>query len=86
MKFGKTASVLLVAAIATAFATPSFAGTHSKHGVKCMGVNACKGKAMCNSSSNQCKGQNACKGKGWVKMKSEKQCTDKGGTVLKDGQ
>ncbi|HBF13332.1 MAG TPA: hypothetical protein DDW49_08130 [Deltaproteobacteria bacterium] len=51
--------------------------------VKCSGINACKGTGSCHSADNACKGQNACKGKGWVEVGSEKECTDKSGTVVK---
>ncbi len=50
--------------------------------VHCMGINSCKGKGMCKSDANGCKGENACKGKGWVGVKTEKECTDKGGQVM----
>jgi len=54
--------------------------------VKCSGVNSCKGHGECASAdgSHACAGKNECKGTGWVKVKSEKECTDKGGTVVKD--
>jgi len=32
----------------------------------------------------KCSGVNSCKGKGWTKVKTEKECTDKGGTVVKE--
>ena len=56
--------------------------------VKCAGINACKGHGACASAdgSHACAGKNECKGKGWVKVKSEKECTDKGGTVMKEGE
>lgn len=50
-------------------------------GVKCAGINACKGHGACATASNECKGHNACKGKGWV-MAAEKDCKAKGGTVV----
>ncbi len=53
-------------------------------GVKCSGANACKGKGACGSAENSCKGKNGCKGKGWMMMKSEKECTGKGGKVVAD--
>jgi hypothetical protein len=54
--------------------------------VKCAGVNSCKGKGECAAAdgSHACAGKNECKGTGWVKVKSEKECTDKGGTVVKE--
>jgi hypothetical protein len=48
-----------------------------------MGINACKGQGACKTANNGCKGQNACKGKGWMAAPSEKECTDKGGSVAK---
>ena len=52
---------------------------------KCSGANECKGKGACGAAdgSHACAGKNECKGKGWVKVKTEKGCTDKGGTVVK---
>ena len=66
-----------------------FAGEEGKKDgktVKCAGINACKGHGECGAAdgSHACAGKNECKGKGWVKVKSEKDCTDKGGTVVKD--
>lgn len=67
-----------------------FAGDQGQKGsgknVKCSGVNACKGHGECGAAdgSHACAGKNECKGKGWVKVKSEKDCTDKGGTVVKE--
>lgn len=51
--------------------------------VKCVGINACKGKGACASASNGCGGKNGCKGKGWVET-TEKACKDQKGTVLAD--
>jgi hypothetical protein len=52
-------------------------------GVKCAGINTCKGSSDCATASSQCKGQNACKGQGWNSKKSEAECKAAGGTVLK---
>lgn len=52
-------------------------------GVKCTGSNSCKGTSECKTASSSCKGQNSCKGQGWVHEKSAKECTDKGGKVVK---
>ena len=62
------------------------ADEHGDHGagVKCAGINSCKGTSACSTADNACKGQNACKGKGWLEVKSEKECKEKGGTVLKN--
>lgn len=51
-------------------------------GVKCVGGNGCKGKSECKTAKNECKGQNGCKGQGTTEVKSEKDCTDKGGKVV----
>jgi len=54
--------------------------------VKCSGINECKGHGACASADakHDCAGKNECKGKGWVKVATEKECTDKGGKVVKD--
>jgi uncharacterized membrane protein len=54
----------------------------SSNEVKCAGINECKGHGACSGAGNSCSGQNGCKGQGWVKVKSAKECTDKGGTVV----
>lgn len=51
--------------------------------VKCEGINACKAQGGCATADHDCHGKNACKGKGWVKVKTEKECTDQGGKVKK---
>ena len=51
--------------------------------VQCAGINGCKGQGSCAGADNACKAQNSCKGKGWLETKSEKECKEKGGTVLK---
>ena len=67
-----------------------FAGDDAKkdsgNTVKCSGVNSCKGHGECGAAdgSHACAGKNECKGKGWVKVKSEEECTKKGGTVVKE--
>ena len=49
--------------------------------VKCTAANACKGQSACKTAKNECKGKNTCKGTGFTMEKTEKDCTDKGGTV-----
>ena len=53
--------------------------------VKCAGINECKGHGACAAAdgSHDCAGKNSCKGKGWIKVESEDECTEKGGTVVK---
>jgi len=52
-------------------------------GVKCTGINSCKGSSECKTAKSECKGHNSCKGQGWVSTKTAKECTDKGGQVAK---
>ena len=51
--------------------------------VMCAGVNECKGKGECGGKgmANECKGKNECKAKGVMSMKTDKDCTTKGGKV-----
>jgi len=41
-------------------------------------------REMLADGSHACAGKNECKGKGWVKVKSEEECTKKGGNVVKE--
>ena len=79
---------LIAAAVAGLFAanTTPAADDAKKEAkdVKCAGANACKGKGACGGANHDCAGKNACKGQGWEKVSSAKQCTDKGGKVVKD--
>lgn len=52
-------------------------------GVKCTGINSCKGSSECKTAKSECKGHNSCKGQGWVSTKTAKECTDQGGKVAK---
>ena len=83
---------LMASAVAGLFAVSVASRVHAeetkaeptaKADVKCEGVNECKGKGECSMGDHDCKGKNACKGKGWMKMATEKGCTDKKGTVMK---
>lgn len=77
MKTTKTVGLVIAAAAAAMFASASFADTTTStttttvDSVKCAGINACK------TASNSCKGQ------GTTMVASEKDCTDKGGSVVK---
>ena len=81
----KTTGLVLAAAAATLFAAgtmtlapvPAFA-----EGVKCAGINSCKGHSECASATNECKGLNECKGHGWISAESADACTGQGGTVV----
>ena len=81
----KLTGIALATAAAGMFATASIpTAMAAKHEgmVKCAGINSCKGSSECASASNACKGQNSCKGNGWIHA-SAKECTDKGGKVIK---
>ena len=54
------------------FAASTLATAAHAAGVKCSGVNACKGQSACKMGSSSCKGQNACKGQGFSAMTKEK--------------
>ena len=70
-----------VAAGLFAMNTPAVAGmSNSGATVKCMGVNACKGKSDCKTANTACNGKNGCKGQGYVKM-SKHACEAIGGKV-----
>src|SRR5256885_17141478 len=73
---------LVASAVAGLFAAAAPAVAHAKDAgkVKCMGVNACKGKGACKTATSSCSGMNDCKGKGMTEM-SEKDCKAKKGTV-----
>ncbi len=76
----------IAAAAAALFATGVQAATPmpaADAGVKCTGINGCKGTSECATAKSQCKGQNTCKGQGWTTAKSAKACTDAGGKVAK---
>ena len=81
-------SAVMASAVAAMFAAQAAhagdaeAPKTAAKGVKCSGINSCKGKGGCAGAENSCKGQNGCKGKGWTMAKSEKACTSKGGTVV----
>jgi hypothetical protein len=47
--------------------------------VRCLGVNACKGKSECNTASAR-KGRNACKGHGLLFLTRE-ECQRRGGKI-----
>jgi len=82
-------AALIASAVAALFAAhPTLAKDKGKTEktsakvVNCGGINECKGKGACAGAENACKSENSCKGKGYVETKNEKECLDKGGTVL----
>ena len=60
---------------------PNHAKEKSK-GVKCAGVNACKGRGECGGADSSCRGMNDCKGQAWITVATKKQCADQGGKVV----
>ncbi|MBI2393220.1 MAG: hypothetical protein HYV09_26785 [Deltaproteobacteria bacterium] len=73
-----------VAGLFTAATTlPAVAAAEEKGKVACQGINACKGQSDCKTAKSACNGQNGCKGQGIKYVSSEKECKDKGGTVVK---
>jgi hypothetical protein len=60
---------------------PAKSTTASTMTVRCMGINSCKGTGACSTATNSCHGANSCKGKGVTMVATEKECTDKKGTV-----
>jgi len=83
----KTGKLALAATAAMLFSsavvTPSFAADAKDTGVKCMGINACKGQSKCKTAASACAGQNSCKGKGWLLSASADECMKQGGSVIK---
>jgi hypothetical protein len=78
----KGAMIAALAAGLFGSSAPVVASAAESGKVRCQGINACKGKSACHTATNGCAGQNSCKGKGWIVV-TEKECKDKGGTVLK---
>lgn len=81
----KTLGVTLAsaaAALLVAGATISAPVAASAAGVKCSGINSCKGTGACKTATNECKGMNSCKGHGWVPAGNASGCTMKGGKVV----
>ena len=65
-------SAVLAAAAAALFvggqAGVAAADSHEAEGVKCEGVNSCKGQSDCKTDHSECNGHNECAGKGWKQM------------------
>jgi hypothetical protein len=76
-------TAFIAATAAAMFAAGSMASVAlAQDGVKCSGINACKGQSACKTASSECKGMNACKGQGWTSTKDAGECTSKGGKVI----
>jgi len=82
----KTKSGAAIAAtVAALFASGAMlapTAAHAGEGVKCMGINSCKGHSECATAGSSCKGQNACKGQGWKMKASKEECEAAGGKVM----
>lgn len=81
--------LVIATAVAALFALGGCGGSDDEgtgqtaEGVKCEGVNECKGQSECASKDgNSCQGTNECKGQGWITVDDEQACADKGGTVI----
>lgn len=79
-QLGLAAATAAFALLATGVPLISAAGSDS--GVKCAGLNECKGQSECQSATNECKGLNGCKGEGWVTKPSAEACKAAGGKVV----
>ena len=64
-----TKGVLIASAVASMFALSVANAGEEKAGKEA-------------SKAVKCAGVNECKGKGWIKVGSEKECKDKGGTLV----
>jgi hypothetical protein len=82
-KSGLAASVAVAAAALFALGAAPLPAHAEDAGVKCAGVNGCKGTSECKTAKSECKGQNGCKGQGWVNKKTADECMKAGGTVVK---
>ena len=72
----------IIATAVSIFAAGTFATAAHADGVKCSGVNACKGQSACKMGNSSCKGQNACKGQGFTQTSDVASCTAQGGKVI----
>jgi hypothetical protein len=84
MEFDMPRGAFFVATVAMMFAAGGLLSTvaSAEQGVKCSGVNSCKGTSACKTALSACKGQNSCKGMGWTETKTASDCQAKGGKVL----
>lgn len=82
-----TKGMIIAAAAASLFAGVANAadvdiGQNTAGTVHCFGINSCKGMSECNTATTYCKGMNKCKGRGWIYVKTEAECKNKGGKVV----
>jgi hypothetical protein len=66
-----------------ASAAPFIPTAKAEGKVKCAGANACKAQGECGGKDHGCSGKNECKGKGWITTADAKECSAKGGKVVK---
>ena len=80
---GKSTAAIAAAALTLALAGTTLTSPASADGgIKCAGINSCKGNSECKTASSSCNGLNSCKGKGWVSTSTAKECKKKGGKVI----
>jgi hypothetical protein len=82
---GKLIAMAVSGLLLSAAPQLAMAGAAAKEAkVKCEGINACKGKSACaTTSGNSCAGMNECKGKGMLEV-TAKECKAKNGKVIAD--
>lgn len=51
-------------------------------GVRCQGINSCKGMGECSFADHSCGKHTPCKGQGWLTVTDADACAAKGGKVL----
>jgi len=67
---------------------PDLPQQRASSGVKCLGVNTCKGLSECLTKGpggkvdHNCGGQNSCSGKGWLTVEDEAACKALGGKLM----
>jgi len=66
---------------------PDLPQTRASSGVKCLGVNTCKGLSECLTKvagrvDHACGGQNTCSGKGWLTVEDVDTCKAQGGKKM----
>lgn len=80
-------AIILAVAVAGAFAATAAIAQNdttsgaNQAGVKCYGINSCKGRSSCQTASNACNGKNSCKGTGYLMSTSSQECITKGGSL-----
>jgi hypothetical protein len=81
----KVSGIAIAAAAAALFAAGAATAPTvlaADAGVKCTGINGCKGQSECATAKSSCRGMNGCKGQGWVTKASAAECEKAGGKVV----